>query len=457
MRSGFIIAGNSDTEKVVNTNASWKAVQDFSWSPITGFSQMLSAYYVVGPGEKIDGLKHIWGWEQPDFDDSGWKNANPIGAGQPREFGTNGDWMLVPRNIPLMEESELRLSEVRSAEGVTIPDGFLTGKSRVDVGANKTVKILFDQGYLTKAYPVLKLNGGRNAEIKISYAESMFYADGSKGNRNEIEGKVFKGNYDIFLPDGEDNRTFRLLWFRTYRFVQMEIRTKDDPLTLGEFYGIFTAYPLEEKAVFDAGDETLKKIWDTGWRTARLCAAEIYYDCPYYEQMQYVGDTRIQSLISLNVSGDDRLMRNSIELFDVSRIPDGLTQSRYPASAMQIIPPFSLFWTLMVHDYWMNRNDPDYVRNFLPGIESVMGWFERRVTEIGMLGPLEWWNFADWTDEWKYNPERGYGGVPDGVSEGGSSIITLQFAYALRKAAELENFFGNLETARGGTRALPAG
>jgi alpha-L-rhamnosidase len=74
----------------------------------------------------------------------------------------------------------------------------------------------------------------------------------------------------------------------------------------------------------------LQQIWDIGWRTAQLCAGETYFDCPYYEQLQYEGDTRIQSLISLYVTGDDRLMRKAILDFYHSRVPEGLTQGRYP-------------------------------------------------------------------------------------------------------------------------------
>ncbi len=81
-------------------------------------------------------------------------------------------------------------------------------------------------------------------------------------------------------------------------------------------------------------------------------------DTPYYEQLQYVGDTRIQALISYAVAGDDRLARQAIEAFDQSRIPDGITHSRYPSSLPQNIPTFSLLWIGMVHDYWMYRPDP---------------------------------------------------------------------------------------------------
>jgi hypothetical protein len=68
------------------------------------------------------------------------------------------------------------------------------------------------------------------------------------------------------------------------------------------------------------------------------------------------------------VSGDDRLVRNAIAQFDRSRIPEGLTQSRYPSHTPQIINTFSLFWIGMVHDYWMHRDDPAFVQARLRGV-----------------------------------------------------------------------------------------
>jgi hypothetical protein len=220
----------------------------------------------------------------------------------------------------------------------------------------------------------------------------------------------------------------------------MEIQTKDEPLTINDFYGRFTAYPFKENAAFSSSDASLKNIWDVGWRTARLCANETYFDCPYYEQLQYVGDTRIQALISLYVSGDDRLMRNTITAFDDSRVAEGLTQSRYPCSSMQIIPPYSLFWVAMVHDYWMHRDDPQFVKSYLPGIDSVLNWHEKYIGANGTLGATPWWNFVDWA--WPWDKNKGIGGVPAGAEQGQSSILTLQYVYALNYAAQLNDNLG---------------
>jgi hypothetical protein len=167
------------------------------------------------------------------------------------------------------------------------------------------------------------------------------------------------------------------------------------------------------------------------WNGARIGAFDTYMDTPYYEQLQYIGDTRIQALISLYMSGDDRLVRQAIEAFDASRIPEGLTTSRYPSALTQIIPPFSLIYVAMVHDYHMLRDDRAFVRQRLAGIRGILDWYDARIDSTGMLGPMPYWNYVDWAKEWE-------SGVPPGALDGHSATITLLYAYALERAAELE-------------------
>ena len=215
--------------------------------------------------------------------------------------------------------------------------------------------------------------------------------------------------------DGGERRRFQTLWFRTYRFVQLEIETGDEALRLHDLHGIFVGYPFKLAARFDSDLAWLADMWEINWRGARLCAWETYFDTPYYEQLQYVGDTRIQALITLYMSDDDRLVRQAIEHFDLSRIPEGITASRYPSDLGQYIPTFSPIWVAMVHDYWMHRDEPEYVRGFLPGIRAVLGWFERRIDETGMLGPISWWPFVDWARGWERGvPPGGVGRALDG-------------------------------------------
>ena len=444
-RTGFLVQGFGEREAAVNSGTGWKVL----WNRAYGFTPVLgpdaNGYYVASPGETLDARDYPWGWEKPETDDREWTAAKPLVvraeaaegalARGSHSYGEGGEWQLVPRNIPPMEEKTVRFASVRRAQGLKAQPGFLKGGSDLLIPANRRVSLLVDHGHLTMAYPVVLASGGGGASATFIYAEALFDAQGRKGNRNEIEGKTIRGVRDRIIFDGSARRRFQALWPRTYRYVQVDIETGPEPLRIHDFHGIFTAYPFQQRAAFASDRTWIGDIWDIDWRVFRLSAFETFWDTPYYEQLQYVGDTRIESLISLYNAGDDRLMRNAIEQFNDSRIPDGITASRYPSALPQYIPPFSLWWVAMVHDYWMHRDDPAFARRFIPGTRGVMAWYERHLDETGMLGPMPWWNFLDWDPAY----DRG---VPPGAEDGNSAPLTLQFAYALQRAADLEEALG---------------
>lgn len=442
-KTAFIVQGNGTAEEVINTGSSWKVFKDEAYTP----PATAPSRTVVGPGDEVDGSRYPYGWETVDFNDNEWKSPKVFGKGVPNGKFTGWDWNLVPRSIPFMEYKFQRINEVERAENIMVDKDFLKGKMPLSIPANRKVKILLDQTFLTTAYPELVVSGGKSSSIEINYAEALADKNGVKGNRNLSEGKTMLSFYsDIFRPDGKENRHFQPLWFRTYRYMELTVETGDEPLIIKDLYGYFTAYPFEEKAYFKSNDPVLQSIWDVGWRTARLCAGETYYDCPYYEQLQYVGDNHIEAMISLYVSGDDRLMRNAIEQFYNSQLPIGLTQSRYPSSQPQVIPPFSLLWIGMIHDFWMNRDDPEFVKKHLNGIKNVLYWYHQQIDKNGMLGPMDWWNFVDWSFG-LWNGEKPIGGTPKGAIDGNSSIITLLYAYTLQNSAILFDAFGDTHQA----------
>lgn len=443
-RTGFILQGDNDEENVINTNTSWKCVVDSSYSPLQ--PDLIYTYYVAGPGEKIDYSRSVAGWQNIQYNDSGWAQAKQIVNGLPKGvFQTDLSWMLLPRSIPQMELTPARLQKVRSAIGISLPAAFPSDATSFTVPANKSVTILLDNGVLTNAYSVLLFNQGKGAHITLGYAEALYINEGdttdwkaqhSKGNRNEVEGKRFVGVKDELIADGNEH-TFTSLAWRTYRYMQVEIKTADEPLIVNDLYGIFTGYPFELKATFTADNDTLEKIFETGWRTARLDAAETYMDCPYYEQLQYVGDTRIQSMVSLYNTGDDRLMRNAITQIDYSRMAEGVTLSRYPTANAQEIPTFSLWWIGMLNDYYMYRNDPSFVRQFLPGERQVLQFFSKYQQQDGSLKNAPYWEFTDWAEGngWQ-------SGVPPVGADGSSAALDLQLVWAYQVAARLEDSLG---------------
>jgi hypothetical protein len=325
------------------------------------------------------------------------------------------------------------VGQVVRATGIDIPSQF--PEHSFPVPAHTRASILIDTGHLTTAYPELTVSGAADTRIRLTYAEALYDDKGNKGNRNEIAGKHIVGLSDEFIADGP-KRTFAPLAWKTWRFLQLDITTGNEALQVEGLRSWFTAFPFEQCGRFDSDDSSLARIWEIGWRTARLDAHDTYMDTPYWERLQYVGDTRIQALISYTVAGDDRLARQAIQAINDSRIPDGITQSRYPSSLPQYIPTFSLLWVGMVHDFWLYRNDPEFVRAQLAGTRTVLDWFLQHQRADGLLQRLPWWVFVDWSEDFQ-------AGEPPQDTDGGSSIITLQFIEALRYASELEDVYGH--------------
>ena len=442
-RTGFLIRGATAEEATIDTGVtSWKVVANTAYSALPVSRGQVGGYYASPPGESLDAELYPWGWQISGYDDSAWQDADVVRVARDRgSFPFNaGGWQLVARTIPAMDEHPVCFQSVRRTEGVTTDGEFLDNSGTLVVPANTTATVLLDQSHLTNAYFLMETSHGAGSEISVTYAEALKDENGIKGHRDEIEGKSISGIVDRFRIDGGEKRRYQTLWFRTYRYVELRIATGDQALEIHNVGGLYTAYPYSLNADFDSDLQWLEDMWEINWRVLRLCAWETYFDTPYYEQLQYIGDTRLQALLSLYMSGDDRLMRQALTHFDHSRIPEGITASRYPSDLGQYIPTFSLFWVAMVHDYWMHRNDSSYVGGLMPGIRNVLTWFEGKVDATGLVGPLPWWPFADWTEAWE-------SGIAPGGSNGHSVLITLQYVYALQRAVELERTFGGEEEA----------
>ncbi len=444
IRTAFILQGDSETEWPANTDGSWKVRRNEGYHALPVSTQTAGGGYIAGPTDSVSIVPEMKGWRTAEYDDSGWPGAREIGKGNHQGLDTwkGTPWNLQARKIPemtsrvepspyLVDASGWPAGQMKSAP---VTEKRLKESLPLVIPPHSEVKLLLDNRVLTMGYPRLSLSGGKGSRILLRYQEAMFNEDGRKGHRDRWQGKTMKGYYDVYLPDGGDE-VFEPLWIRVFRYIQLSIHTGDHSLKIDGFSNLYTAYPLTQKAKFSCGSEEVDRIWEASWRTARLCALETYMDCPYYEQVQYIGDSRIQAMIAYYVAGDPRLARNAITQLYHSMQPMGLTKSAHPTNGVQIIPPFSLLLIGMIHDYYMHVDDPGFIRPMMPGIRFILDWFTRHIGENGIMGPLPFWNHIDGGTQFT-------DGSPPGISEGGSSHMTLLLAYAMDKAVELFNAFG---------------
>jgi alpha-L-rhamnosidase len=459
-RTAFLLESETTGPAGISTPDGWLVEEEPGQRPLDSSSVSIKTYFASGPGEEIDASKYDWNWNSDKPGPNWVPVASPMrdsifpGTNHAHSADTTGDnpWGLVPDELPQMEYSQTpageavgwgdsTVSAVPDRPGivnlqVTSQSSSILGfpASEAIVASSHHVHVLVDRHTLTTAFPELIVSGGKGSRIVLTYAEALYDKDQKKGDRDEVANRTALGLTDSFLPDGGPHRVFMPLWWRTWRYLDLDITTGSDPLTLESLKAYFTAYPFEEPATFKSGDADLDKIWDISWRTARLDAHETYMDTPYYEQLQYIGDTRIQALISYTMAGDDRLGRQAITAFDQSRIPEGITRSRYPSNLPQNIPTFSLLWIGMLHDYWIYRPDPQIVRDSLQGTRDVLNWFSKYEANDGLLNQLPWWSFIDWVPS---------GDIPTYDTHGQSCVTTLEYLGALIDASDLERHLGD--------------
>ena len=444
-QTAFIIQGVTNEASLINTDKSWKCNEDKSYSPILISDYRprpgqlsLPGYYVAGPGEKVDMSKKYIGWKTASFDDMEWKNAQLISPGIPQNtvgLDAGNSWRLLPSGLPQMENTPQRFKKLRNVDGINIPANFPEKKGSFEIPANTRASFLLDQTCLTNAYPALHFNGGEKSIVTLTYAEALYQDKKNKGDRNSVDGKMIIGRIDSVLSSGANKQRFSPLSYRTYRFVEIKIETKDSPLIIDDISSVAVAYPFKMNAKLETTILEMDKMMDIGWRTAKLCAMDTYMDCPYWEQLQYIGDTRIQALVSLYNSGDDRLVKHALNLIDYSRQPNGITLSRYPTINSQIITPFSLWYIGMLNDYMMYGQDSDFIKGKLSGTRQILEYFEQFQASDGSLKNLPSWAFTDWVNEW----ERG---MPPIGKDGSSSILDLQLLMAYQNADGLEKELG---------------
>ena len=430
----------------------------------------LNGYAFVSPGVAwgtgcnlaVDAALFDWGFETGDG--AGWQAVDV------REEGTSKDdrpcyppaRLLRPALLPEMLERPVAGGTVRlvtdgpaldrlAETAVRLEDDlpgehrqwdFFSGRAIV-IPPQTRRRVLIDLNNYYCAYPELVTSGGRGSLVRLQWAEALYQEkEGkTKGQRDQIVDRYFFGVGDTFKPDGGPQRQFQTLWWQAGRYLELYVETAAEPLCIDALRLWETRYPLELESAFSFSDPRLERIVPIALRGLQMCAHETYMDCPYYEQLMYVGDTRLEALVTYAISRDDRLAKKALQLFAAAPHHTGLTRASHPNRITQIIPPFSLWWVMMLHDQARWRGDRDFVRSLMPRARMILDAFLGFRNGDGLIEAPKGWNFADWVPAWE-------DGIPPDGEFGVGGLVQWQFILALTQAAQLEQWLGEPELAR---------
>ena len=412
--------------------------------------------------ENASGNAEIFGWKTSEYNDSKWESAKPYINVEIHQAVSPGN--LQERTIPYMYRKDHRFTDIMAVSKSVYSQEkwqeFIEGKAALEIPSDTEEIVEISAGEEMTGYISLVLSAGKNADITLTYAEAYVQEEHvgpdhvalKKDRLDQTNGHLegYQDNYHVAgLGIQDDPEIYEPFWFRTFRFVQLCIKTGAEPLTLQRFDYQETGYPLEVSTSVKTSDESLSDIWEISERTLRRCMHETYEDCPYYEQLQYVMDSRTQILYTYSVSADDRLARKCIDDLARAQRYDGLLNCSYPNCNPNIIPGFSIYYILMIYDHMMYFGDHKLVEKYMPTVERILQFFEEHLSPKGYVGKTgglimeeAFWSFIDWAQEW--NPTSG---MPPAGLKGPITMESLLYIYGLQHAAKLAEYLGRKDEA----------
>ncbi|MEI7898752.1 MAG: alpha-L-rhamnosidase C-terminal domain-containing protein [bacterium] len=405
-------------------------------------------YQVVGPNFTIDGAAYFAAPERvcparvPETNLQGGR----VG------FVADG-WRLYPSRLPeqmrkpIIASGRVRMVEAgvvgRMTESASCAVGdwqrLVSGSGELRLKAGTVQTVLWDLEEYHCGYPVLTTGGGTRSTVRIEWAESCFDDEscGVKSDRNRIEGKYYQGYGDTFILRGDDADTYCPFWWRAGRYLRITVEVADEDLCVRALRIDESRLPLENEGAFVSDDGALNAVVPIALRGIQMCAHETYMDCPYYEQMMYVGDARLQLLTSCVISHEPRLHQRAMELLDWSRHVSDFVLMRHPSDPRQLCTTFSMVWIMMIRDLAWWQRDPEFIARLLPGMRAQLEQFRALADSRMLFAGLPGWSFVDWVsaDGWDfaYPPEGEFGM---------SGICNLQFLLTLQSAIEVEGAYG---------------
>ena len=457
-RGGFILKANGAYDAKLTTGKGvWKVgrlsgIKSIGKDKDAGAWGTGSQFEIVGAGPYSGEPAE---WTTPEIVRGG------AGSKGPRIYGgRTGGWMLFPTQLPDQTDQDVRQfcpGGVKAvAKGVEFRSRHVftedEAKETLDlstpftVPANTKMQIAWDMEDYYCVYPEVMLSRGKDAKFAICFAEAAKRGDNNlktsePDSRGKIVGRYLPAFGDTFISDGRIDARFSAPWFRCGKWVRIDIETKDKPLLVHRIALVESRYPVEMESVFftTPDDPSLEGIRRICARAMQMCCHEMLFDCPYYEQQMYPGDTRVQLNVLSAMSRDDRMIKRAIELYDLGTRDDGMCPFNWPTRGTQEGASYTLCYLLMYGDYVMNHADREWLRARLPGLRKSMAGMEYYENKDGLLEDIPGWNFMDWVVGWESDGTAPGCRFGDGVN----AELNLYWNLAMRSAAAVERALGN--------------
>ncbi|MGN7359793.1 family 78 glycoside hydrolase catalytic domain [Paenibacillus sp. SAF-054] len=215
---------------------------------------------------------------------------------------------------------------------------------------------------------------------------------------------------------------------RGFRYLVLTVRKAVVPVKLYEVYVNQSTYPVTNAGAFQCSDPLLNEIWNISRHTTRLCMEDTFVDCPSYEQVFWVGDSRNEALVNYYVFGSLDIVKRCLNLVPGSKEMSPLYIDQVPSGWSSVIPNWTFFWAIACLEYVEHTNDTEFAAKIWLEVRYTLEHYLQKLNADGLLD-MRGWNLLDWAPI-------------DQPNEGIVTHQNLMLVLTLNKAAELARIAG---------------
>lgn len=182
---------------------------------------------------------------------------------------------------------------------------------------------------------------------------------------------------------------------RGFRYLMLTVRGASRPIRLYGVQVLQSNYPMAETGSFRSSDSLLNEIWEISRHTTRLCMEDTFVDCPAYEQVFWVGDSRNEALVCYYLFGAEQLVERCLKLVPGSAALTPLYADQVPSGWNSVIPNWTFFWVTACLEYVRRTGNAEFAKDLWPKVKLTLDHYLRHIDERGLLY-IHSWNLLDW-------------------------------------------------------------
>lgn len=380
-------------------------VSDENWRTIISPSYFTDQSGIFPSGMRISmwgGYKEVFlaakepsDWKVNGFDDSGWTNAVIVPKAE--EYFRH----LIPRDIPFLHTETIFPESVIQIEknlGEIVNESSLLAGSHsyAVVHADKPGSfpaVILDFGKEVVGYPEVILAGFTGGSMSLWYGESL--------DLQRVDSLIMDRGGDEVHGAGSGEIVYTPYHRRAFRYLKLCFNACEEHVYIKSVKLNLVHYPYIEAGSFECSSTLLNRIWEISVYTAKLATQNHFEDSVWREAMQWVGDSRVISLVNYWVFGDKAIVRKMIRQFFIIQKEDGSIPAAGPQTTTILLPDFCAYFVMIVYEYYFYTADLEFIREVYQPLKRLMDWFEAQEAEDGLFEKADragWWCFVDWAD-----------------------------------------------------------